>query len=169
MPVIQVGFRRLRVWPAVMMLAGMVIARLLPVLIENGPANLWMAAAMGPAACGILVVLWWLLLSRASWLERLVGIVGIIVAAAGTLAVVHPSMLMPGVMVLTIPMGTAAFALAAILFGRMLSFRRTVIAILFAGCGFGFSILMKSDGLWGDFAMDLKWWLQIVIGIHRSR
>ena len=157
MPVIQVGFRRLRVWPAVMMLAGMVIARLLPVLIENGPANLWMAAAMGPAACGILVVLWWLLLSRASWLERLVGIVGIIVAAAGTLAVVHPSMLMPGVMVLTIPMGTAAFALAAILFGRMLSFRRTVIAILFAGCGFGFSILMKSDGLWGDFAMDLKW------------
>ena len=63
----------------------------------------------------------------------------------------------PGVMVLTIPMGTAAFAIAAILYGRMLSFRRTMIAILLAGCGFEFSTLLKSDGLWGDFAVDLKW------------
>ena len=160
-PAIKVGFRPLRVWPAAMLLAGMVIARLLPRLIENGPANLWMSAAIGPAACGVLVVLWWLLLSRASWLERLVGIVGIVGAAAGTLAVMHKSMIEIGVMVLTIPMGTAAFAVAAILFGRMLSFRRTVIAILFAGCGFGFSTLIKSDGLWGDFAVDLKWrWKQ---------
>jgi len=156
-PAIKVGFRPLRVWPAAMLLVGMVILRLLPAVIENGPANLWMSAAIGPAACGVLVVLWWMLLSRASWLERLVGIVGIIGTAGGTLAVVHRSMLMPGVMVLTIPMGTAAFALAAILFGRTLSFRRTVIAILFAGCGFGFSALLKSDGLWGDFAVDLKW------------
>jgi len=156
-PAIKVGFRPLRVWPAAMLLVGMVILRLLPAVIENGPANLWMSAAIGPAACGVLVVLWWMLLSRASWLERLVGIVGIIGTAGGTLAVVHQSMLMPGVMVLTIPMGTAAFALAAILFGRTLSFRRTVIAILFAGCGFGFSALLKSDGLWGDFAVDLKW------------
>jgi len=156
-PAIKVGFRPLRVWPAAMLLVGMVILRLLPAVIENGPANLWMSAAIGPAACGVLVVLWWMLLSRASWLERLVGIVGIIGTAGGTLAVVHRSMLMPGVMVLTIPMGTAAFALAAILFGRTLSFRRTVIAILFAGCGFGFSTLLKSDGLWGDFAVDLKW------------
>ena len=47
-------------------------------------------------------------------------------------------------MVLTIPMGTAAFAIAAILYGRMLSFRRTMIAILLAGCGFGFSTLLGS-------------------------
>lgn len=156
-PAIQVGFRPLRVWPAAILLAGMVFARLLPRLIENGPENLWMSAAFGPVACGVLVVLWWLLLSRTSWLERLVGIVGIAGTAAATLSTVHPSMMGPGVMVLTIPMGTAAFAIAAILFGRMLSFRRTVIAILFAGCGFGFSTLTKSDGLWGDYAVDLKW------------
>ena len=157
MPAIKVGFRPLRVWPAAMLLAGMVIARLLPRLIEDGPANLWMSAAFGPAACGVLIMLWWLILSRASWLERLVGIVGIAGTAAATLATVHKSMLGPGVTVLTIPIGTAAFAIGAILCGRMLSFRRTVIAILFAGCGFGFSTMIKSDGLWGDFAVDLKW------------
>ena len=157
MPAIKVGFRPLRVWPAAMLLAGMVIARLLPRLVENGPANLWMSAAIGPGAGGILIVLWWLLLSRASWLERLVGIVGIVGTAAGTFAVLDKSMQGPAVMVLTIPMGTAAFALAAILCGRMLSFRRTVIALLFAGCGYGFSALLKSDGMWGDFAVDLKW------------
>lgn len=61
---LKVGMQPLRVWPAAMLLAGMVIARLLPRLVENGPANLWMSAAIGPGAGGILIVLWWLLLSR---------------------------------------------------------------------------------------------------------
>ena len=89
---LKVGMQPLRVWPAAMLLAGMVIARLLPRLVENGPANLWMSAAIGPGAGGILIVLWWLLLSRASWLERLVGIVGIVGTAAGTFAVLDKSM-----------------------------------------------------------------------------
>lgn len=150
-------FRPLRVWPAIVLLAGMVIARLIPRLVDDGPANLWMSAAFGPILCGLLIVVWWLAFSRASWKEKIAGVAGIIGTAAITLIVIDKSMRGPGVMVLTIPMGTAAFGIAAILFGRTLSFRRTLLAILFAGVGFGFSALLKSDGMWGDFAVDLHW------------
>ena len=150
-------FRPLRVWPAVFLLAVMVIARLIPRLVDDGPANLWMSAAFGPIICGLLIVVWWLLISRATWKERIAGLAGIAGTAAVTLFAMDKSMLGPGVMVLTIPMGTAAFGLAAIIFGRTLSFRRTMLAILLAGIGFGFSVLLKSDGMWGDFAIDLHW------------
>jgi outer membrane protein assembly factor BamB len=39
----------------------------------------------------------------------------------------------------------------------MLSFQRTVIALLFACLGFGFSELVRSEGLWGNFALGLHW------------
>ncbi len=63
-------------------------------------------------------------------------------------------------MIVTVPMGTAAFALGAVLCSRMLTFRRTLIAVLLAIAGFGFSTLLRSDGMWGDFALGLHWrWL----------
>lgn len=152
-----VRFRPLRVWPAVVLLLGMVIARLIPSLVQNGPTNIWMSAAFGPIACGVLIALWWLTVSRASWRERIAGIVGLLGSAAVTMALVDKTMHGPAMMVLTIPMGTAAFAIGASLFGRMLSFRRTVIAIVMAACGFGPSTLLKSDGLWGNFSLELRW------------
>ncbi|MCA9013321.1 MAG: alcohol dehydrogenase, partial [Planctomycetaceae bacterium] len=138
-------------------LAGMGIARVIPSLIDDGPPNLWMSAAFGPILCGLLIMVWWLALSRATWKEKFAGIVGVVGIAAITLLAIDKSMRGPAVMVLTIPMGTAAFGIAAILFGRILSFRRTLLAILFAGMGFGFSALLKSDGMWGNFAVDLDW------------
>lgn len=160
-PASKAGLRPLRVWPVVVLLAGMVVTRLLPRLVEDGPANIWMSAAFGPPICGMLIVIWWLLFSRATWIERLAGFAGVIGTAGLTMALMHKSMNGPAALVLTIPMGTAVFGLALLVFGRMLSIRRTVIAVLLAGLGFGFSTLLKSAGLWGDFAVDLQWrWKQ---------
>lgn len=153
----QARFKALRVWPPILLILGMVVARLIPQVIENGPANLWMSAAFGPLICGVLVPFWWLLFSRATWMERVFGFTGVFILFAATLVLVDKSMLGPGIMVLAIPIGTAAFALGAILCRRILSVKRTVIAILFAVCGFGFSTLLRNDGLWGNFAMGLHW------------
>ena len=150
-------FRPLRVWPAVLLLLGMLVARWLPTLIQDGPANLWMSAAFGPALCGILILLWWLVASRATWRERLIGLLGIVVAIVATLALADKSMIGPTITVLTIPMGMAAFAIGAILCGRMLSFKRTVVALLLAACGFGCSALLRNEGVWGNFALGLQW------------
>ena len=148
-------WKPLRIWPLVILLAGMIVFRLLPSVLEDAPANIWMSAAFGPALCGILILIWWLVASRATIKERITGFLGIVASAGLTLALMDPSMSGPAVPVLTIPSGMAAFGLGAILCHRLLSFRRTVIALLMAVVGFGVSTLFRTDGMWGNFALGL--------------
>ena len=148
-------WKPLRIWPPVILLIGMGVFRFLPSSLEDPPAQIWMAAAFGPALCGILVLIWWLAGSRATARERIAGLFGIILSLALTLALIDKSMMGPAVTVLTVPMGTAAFAIGAILFHRLLSFRRTWIAVLMALAGFGVSTLLRTDGMWGNFALGI--------------
>jgi len=68
------------------------------------------------------------------------------------------SMGVPGIIFFTIPIGTAAFAIGAILLSKALSFKRTLTAVLLAVCGFGFTALLRSDGMWGELgALELNW------------
>lgn len=154
--------RPLRIWPPVLLLLIMLVARYVPVLIEDGPPNLWMASAFGPLLCSLLILLWWLALSRATAKERIVGGLGIVAAAGISLALIHHTMKGPAIMVLTIPMGAAAFAIGAILLAKKLSFRRTIVAVVLSLFGFGYSTLLRSDGMWGgSFAMGLHWrWVE---------
>ncbi|MGI9471061.1 MAG: PQQ-binding-like beta-propeller repeat protein [Rubripirellula sp.] len=167
-------YRPLRIWPAVLILALMLLTRSLPSLLENPPENIWMSAAFGPLLGGLLILIWWVLLSRSTWRERVGGFLGILLVAGGVIATIDPTMRGPAVMVLTIPLGMGAFALGAILFGRVLSSRRTVIALLMAVLGFGYSLLLRSDGMWGDFKLGLHWrWVpspeDVMLANMRSR
>lgn len=150
-------YRPLRVWPPVLLMLAIPVLRALPSLIENGPPNLWMAAAFGPVLCAILILLWWLLLSRASWKERLFGLLGIILSGAVGGFLVHSTMRGPAFVTLTTPMALVGFALGAIFFRNQLSFRRTVIAVLCALCGFGYSLALRNEGTWGDFKSEYLW------------
>lgn len=152
------SLKPLRIWPAIVLIIGMLVAKYLPSLWKDGPAELWMSAAFGPMLLGLVVVLWWLLASRASMVERLLGVLFIGGIAALIISFgLHPSMRGPATLMVTIPMGTAAFAIGAILFARNLTMRRTVIALLLATLGFGFSMLLRSNGIWGDFEPALGW------------
>ncbi len=148
-------WKPLRIWPLIILLAGMVVFRLLPSLVEDGPANIWMSAAFGPALCGILILIWWLVASRATMWERIVGFLGIIASLILTLVLLAPSMRGPAVTVMTIPTGMAAFAIGAILSHRLLSFKRTIISLLMTAAAFGVSTLFRTDGMWGNFALGL--------------
>ena len=148
-------FQPLRWWPAALLLLAMVLARTVPPLLENAPSMIWMVTAFGPLLCGALILLWWLLASRATWQERLLGLLGIVSAIGGTIATVHPSMRGPAIMVVTVPMGMATFAIGALLLNRHKT--RTLVAVLLAACGFGFSSFLRSDGFWGDNSIGLHW------------
>lgn len=150
-------FKPLRIWPAVIMIVVGVLLRMSPGLIEDGPPQIWMAAAFGPLLCGLLTLFWWVLASRATVMERLVGFVGILLIFTVLFAFIHPTMRGPAVMILAIPMGMAGFALGAIIFRNAMSFKRTIVALLLATCGFGYSNLLRSDGMWGDFKLGLDW------------
>jgi outer membrane protein assembly factor BamB len=145
------------VWPVIFLLAAMLFTRILPSLVQDKSPIFWVIAAMGPGICGILILLWWLIVSRATWKERIVGLLGAVAAVILTVALVDTSMQGPSIIIFTFPMGMAAFGVAAILWGRRLSFRRTIMMVLVASCGFGSSTLLHSEGMWGNLVPQLDW------------
>lgn len=151
------GFRPLRVWIPLLLLALMAVARFVPGMVQDGPSMIWMASAFGPLLAGLGIVLWWLLLSRARWSERGVGLLGLILIFAAIVAGVDPSMRGPLTLVMTLPMGIAAFAIGVCLLGHRLSFQRTWIGLLFALLAASWSLLLQNFGTRGDFAFELDW------------
>jgi len=150
-------WKPLRVWPVVPLLLGMVVARYVPTLLEDGPSMLWAVAAFGPLLMSLLIMLWWLIASRARWFERVLGLIGIVGACYISIVFLDKTMVGPAISVLMIPLGVALFGLGAIICSRRLSVQRTVFAIALAACGFGSTTLLRSDGMWGDFVMGLDW------------
>jgi len=150
-------YSNLRIWPAILFLVAMVVAKMLPSMVENGPSQIWMSAAFGPLLGALLVLLWWLLASRARWQERLLGLIGLGITFGVAAVLLDATMLGPAVLVLTIPLGVAAFAIGVIVLSKRHSPARTGVALLLAFIGFGCTDLLRAEGMWGNFAFDLHW------------
>lgn len=108
--------RPLRVWPGVLLVLLMIVARFVPAYLEGGLAKYWMFAMMGPMLCCLLLVIWWLAVSRATWKERVFGFLGLAAVFAITMRFVEPLMRGPGTIYVTLPMGMIAFVAGAALF-----------------------------------------------------
>jgi hypothetical protein len=152
-----VRFRPLRVWPALGLVALMVAARFGPAYLEGGLSTYWMIAVFGPLLCCLLVLIWWLAASRATWKERVFGTVGLIAALAFTVALVHPTMRGPGTTYLTAPMGILLFAVSAAWLARHRPGIRTGSSLLLAFIGFGCSLLLRNEGMTGEHVLDTRW------------
>src|SRR5580704_1809571 len=111
----QTDRKPLRLWPGV---AGVTLQWLLRFIIPAFAPDTLAFCMIGAMACGLLVVLWWLFFSRAPWLDRLGGIVMIVVAAAATRRILDPS-IATGAMgflffLYAIPVVSLAFVIAAV-------------------------------------------------------
>jgi outer membrane protein assembly factor BamB len=71
-------FRPLRTWPALLLVALMLLMRFGPAYLEGGLSSYWMIAVFGPLLCCLLLLFWWLAVSRATWKERLLGTLGVV-------------------------------------------------------------------------------------------
>jgi len=129
--------------------------RFVPDLVPNGPSAIWMASAFGPLLISLLIMLWWLSISRARWFERLIGTIGLIGILMLEQAICHPSMQGTLLVVMTIPMAIAGFALGLILMRNSLSLDRTRVALGLALAAALVSALLRTDGVWGNFAFSL--------------
>ena len=164
--------RSLRVWPAVLLAGLMLAARFGPALFEGGASSYWMVAVFGPLLCCLLILIWWVTASRATWKERLSGLVGIAAALTLTLLLAHPTMSWPrpGTTYLMLPMGMLAFVLPAILLRKRRPIVRTGTALAFALAGFGFSALLRSEGMTGAYKLDAHWrWSPTAEGLMLAR
>jgi len=139
----------LRLWPGVTIVALQLIALYAPGYLAPGsPAQFF--GMMGSFTLGtLLLLIWWLFLSRARWIDRLGGLALLIGAHAATIVLADPSAKMV-TMVPGIPWLCAAFV-ASLFFGRR---RVTVVAVLLASLGW---TLVRTDGVTGTMGADFAW------------
>jgi len=156
-PIKRSAWRALRVWPSVFLVLLMIVARFAPAHLEGGLAKYWMVTMMGPVVCCLLVLIWWLAASRATWKERVFGFLGLAAVFAIAMTLVEPLMRGPGTIVITLPMGMAAFVVGAVWFRKRRPLARTGAAVLLAAAGFGFSVLLRNDGMNGEYQLTLHW------------
>lgn len=147
----------LRVWPAIVLLLAMAALWLVSALAGPDRQYLTFVAFMGRLAAGLLLTLWWLAASRATIKERLAGFIGLLAIAGIIYVLLHPSMGVAGMMLISVPAGLAAFGLAAVACGRMRSTRRTAHILLVTACAFGSTLLLRNEGMWSDGALALQW------------
>lgn len=156
-------YRPLRIWPAILLVALMFAAKFIPLQFDDESTPLLIIMILGPPVIGLLILAWWVFLSRATMTERIAGLLACITAGVATLMIADKSLLFensligPGIIIVLIPLGTAMFALGAVLASQILSMKRIMTVILFAVVGFGFTALLKSDGMWGNGQLDLSW------------
>ena len=133
-----------------------VLCRFIPSLWEDGPSMTWAIGAFGPVLASLLVLVWWLAFSRATAVERVVGLGLVIATLASTIKLLDETV-MPLAVVITIPLGVAGFAIGLIMTSQWLSFRRTLVGALACLAFSGLSDLVRNEGAWGDFSFDLHW------------
>jgi outer membrane protein assembly factor BamB len=155
----QTSQKSLRLWPGVVAGVLLLLVRFaLPAVYPEGMPF----AVMGALLCGLAIIVWWVFFSRAPWLERLGAIVLMIVAIVATRRIVHESIAngMMGMMffMYAIPATLTLAFVASVVASRRLSagLRRAVIALaILLGCGVW--ALVRTNGMAGGGASDLKW------------
>ena len=148
-------FKPLRIWIPLILLPLMIIARFVPDWWTDGPSYTWAIGAFFPFLLSLALILWWLLFSRARYYERLLGLVALIAVLVAQQMLAHPTMRGPVFIVMTIPMTIGAFGIGAILFGKQLTAKRTLMALVLAALAASVSLFTRNDGVWGDFSFGL--------------
>ena len=141
----RVDVRPLRVWPASLLLVTLWILKLVLPYADSSMPALMMTRFFGPLVCAGLILLWWLLLSRASMREKTFGILGLVSIATFTTLLADKSMPGAGTMLYAVPWGITGFTLALICLARRLSLSRTGFSLLAALVCFGFWDLVRID------------------------
>ena len=147
-----------RIWIPLLLLLLMLAAPFVPNLFQEPPANIWMVSAFGPVLVGLAILLWFCLVSRARWWERVLGMICIVLLLVGLTVLGDASFRGPPLLVLTIPLTIGGFALGALMFGWTLNKHRLWYCLAIAALLGGPCALLKTDGAWGgSFKFGLSW------------
>ena len=150
--------RPLRLWPGVVAVAlQWLVFLVVPMVVPDAGGT----AILGGVAGGLLVIVWWLLFSRAPWSERVGAIVLMVGAVVVTKRVVHASIAngMMGMMLplFAIPVLSLALVASAAASRRLSSGprRASMVAAILLACGL--MTLLRTGGVTGDAVSELHW------------
>ena len=148
----------LRLWPGV--IAVTLAAFAMFVLPLVAPAAT-MYGVIGGIVGGLLVLLWWLLFSRAPWLERLAAIALLVLAVIATRPIVDRSLSGAGMGMLfymyAIPALSLALVVWAVATRRLDRGRRFawLVAVILVACAF--FLVLRVDGMSNTAGIDFEW------------
>jgi outer membrane protein assembly factor BamB len=155
----QTPRKPLRLWPGVVLAIALVVLTFgIPIFAPDATLE---GVLAGPV-CALAIVLWWVLLSRARWFERLGAVVLMVAAMFATTRIVDKSIATGAqgmlLYILAIPVVGFAFAVWAVATSRLSDgLRRATMAatILLATGGWG---LVRTGGFTASgFHNDLHW------------
>jgi outer membrane protein assembly factor BamB len=118
-------------------------------------------AMLGGIVGGLLVVLWWVFLSRAPWSERLGGVALMIVAVIATRPLLHESMATAGMgflfYIYAIPVLALAFVVWAVVTRNLTGGARWVTMVIAIALGCGVWTLVRTGGISNSGESDFAW------------
>ena len=116
---------------------------------------------LGGLAGGLLILIWWIFLSRVRWPERLGALVLMVVAVAATLRIVHKSIAggMMGMMpfIYVIPLLSLSLVAWAVASRHFAEGPRRVLLVVSIVLGCVPLTLVRTDGITGDGASQFAW------------
>lgn len=147
-----------RLWPVLVLLVLMVVLRTVPALLAEQTMASRLTLFLGPPICVLLMVVWWLFLSRIPWRERLLGLGGLVLIVIASVSLLERS-ISEGFDIIAgfFPSGMAAFVLGFAAAHRLPGRRRILVALVAALLGFGVWTLVRSEGVSGDFSSEYHW------------
>jgi len=151
----------LRLWPGIVLSVLLIIVKLIVPVIMPGDALAF--SMLGGILLGLLIVIWWVFLSRAPWSQRLGAVLLMVVALYTTRRLLHPSLALAGMGVLfyayAIPVLGLALAGWAVLSRRLSPRARwvTMAGTILVVCGVW--TLFRYEGITAeaDAAFALRW------------
>jgi outer membrane protein assembly factor BamB len=128
-----------------------------PAIFPQAPIVALLSGVIG----GLAILVWWLLFSRAPWLERIAALVLIVLALIGTKRLVHES-IAGGAMgmllyVLAIPVFSMGLVLWAVVTRHFSTAKRRLAFVPMLVIGCGVFMFLRTGGLTAEFDNDLHW------------
>jgi outer membrane protein assembly factor BamB len=164
-----------RVWPGLLIVAGMWLAVLYPRFVE--PTEIWqmMLPFFAPMVATVAFVLWWVLVSRLRWRDRPLSLLACAALGAGAFFLYDPTVngspkYNPfALIMLILPWVTTAWV-AALVVTPFLGWGVRQLAVLAAvALAWGAFALIRIDGVDGTFHIEWTWrWTRSAEERHRT-
>ncbi len=147
--------RRLRLWPGIAAVALLFFCRFGLKQILTGPDGFVfvMKCVLG---CAIAVLLWWLFLSRAAWVERWVGFALLVGSLVAAVLLGHESML-PAVATYGVAFHLLAFVLCVAVTRHLPDVQRRTAIVATILVSSGFWVFVRTDGVDGENNNSFAW------------
>ena len=152
--------RKLRLWPGIALLVLLFVFRIAVKAFVPGIEGFGYAV-LGSLGCMLAIILWWLIFSRARWVERLGAIGAIAVSLFAVWFLKHDSMWLQWLFAYAVPLLALAFVTWSVVTRRLTGGIRlvTMFATIAVACSVW--LLVRQDGMNGDHNASFGWrWSQ---------